>query len=69
MFLSLIGAATPTWGPVNIELDAILNDSYALGSGPLLLGAFSVTSFALKYGPRPVYIATHLATRYIYLVG
>jgi len=48
-------------GPVDIELGfsyAILNDIYVLGSATLAFGTFLLTSFALKYGPRPVYTIT-----------
>ena len=64
MVFAFIDAATPTWGPMNVQLGfsyAILNDSYALGCGTLAFGAFLLIPFALKYGRRPVYIVSTLA--------
>lgn len=58
MVFALIDAATPTWGPMNVQLGfsyAILNDSYAIGCGTLAFGAFLLIPFALKYGRRPIY--------------
>lgn len=59
MVWALIDASTPTWGPMNEQLGfsyTILNDSYAVGSGSLALGAFLLIPFALKFGRRPIYI-------------
>lgn len=59
MVFALIDAATPTWGPMNLQLGfsyPILNDSYAIGCGTLAFGAFLLIPFALKYGRRPIYI-------------
>ncbi|KAK5129231.1 hypothetical protein LTR08_003734 [Meristemomyces frigidus] len=59
MVFALIDAATPTWGPMNVQLGfsyAILNDSYAIGCATLAFGAAMLIPFALKYGRRPIYI-------------
>ena len=59
MVFALIDAATPTWGPMNVQLGFsydILNDSYAIGCGTLAFGAALLIPFALKYGRRPIYI-------------
>ena len=61
MVFVLIDAATPTWGPMNVQLGfsyGILNDSYAIGCGTLAFGAFLLIPFALKYGRRPIYIVS-----------
>ena len=61
MVFALIDAATPTWGPMHKQLAfsyPILNDSYAIGCGTLAFGAFLLIPFALKYGRRPIYIAS-----------
>lgn len=55
------GDKAPTWAPMNEQLGfsyTILNDSYALGSGTLAIGAFLLIPFALKYGRRPIYIVS-----------
>jgi MFS family permease len=54
-----IGAGTPTWAPMSIELGFTyeqLNDSYAAGSAALCIGALLFVPFALKYGRRPIYV-------------
>jgi MFS family permease len=64
MVFALIDAATPTWGPMNVELGfsySILNDSYAIGCGTLAFGAFLLIPFAVKYGRRPIYVVSTLA--------
>ncbi|KAE8440904.1 hypothetical protein EG329_006325 [Mollisiaceae sp. DMI_Dod_QoI] len=64
MVFAFIDAATPTWGPMNVQLGfsyTILNDSYAIGCGTLAFGAFLLIPFALKYGRRPVYIVSTIA--------
>jgi MFS family permease len=63
MVFALIDVATPTWGPMNEQLSfsyELLNDSYAIGCGTLVFGAFLLIPFALKYGRRPVYIFSTL---------
>jgi MFS family permease len=64
MVFALVNAATPTWGPMNVQLGfrySILNDSYAIGCGTMAFGAFLLIPFALKYGRRPIYIVSTLA--------
>ncbi|KAJ5535969.1 major facilitator superfamily domain-containing protein [Penicillium frequentans] len=62
MFI-VIGAATPTWAPMNEQLGfsyEILNDSYATGSATLCIGALIFIPVALKFGRRPIYLLSAL---------
>ncbi|KAF2105947.1 major facilitator superfamily domain-containing protein [Lophiotrema nucula] len=59
MVFTLIDVATPTWGPMNIELGFsydVLRKSYAVACGSLAVGALLFIPFALKFGRRPIYI-------------
>lgn len=51
----------PTWAPMNKQFGfsyTILNDSHALVSDTLAIGAFLLISFALNHGRRPIYIVS-----------
>lgn len=59
-----INVATPTWGPMQKELNfsgAELNASYAIGCAFLGIGAVLLIPFALKFGRRPLYVLSSLA--------
>jgi len=59
-----INASVPTWGPMGEELAfsaETLNDTWAIGSATLALGAVMMIPFALKYGLRPVYVLSSAA--------
>ncbi|KAJ5811003.1 major facilitator superfamily domain-containing protein [Penicillium robsamsonii] len=59
----LIGASTPTWASMNIELGysyETLQDSYAVGSAALCIGALLFIPTALKFGRRPIYVMSTL---------
>ncbi|ORY56986.1 major facilitator superfamily domain-containing protein [Pseudomassariella vexata] len=63
MVSEFINSATPTWGPMHTELGfsyEILNDSYAVGSAFLAIGALVLVPFALKFGRRPLYLFSTL---------
>ncbi|KAJ5502098.1 major facilitator superfamily domain-containing protein [Penicillium fimorum] len=63
LVFAFIGAATPTWGPMNIELGysyETLQDSYAVGSAALCIGALIFIPTALKFGRRPIYVISTL---------
>ncbi|KAJ5373487.1 major facilitator superfamily domain-containing protein [Penicillium concentricum] len=63
LVFAFIGASTPTWAPMNIELGysyEILQDSYAVGSAALCIGALIFIPTALKFGRRPVYVMSTL---------
>jgi predicted MFS family arabinose efflux permease len=61
MVYGLLTVAVPLWQDINAELGfsyTQLNDSYGVSAATLSFGCIMFTPFALRYGRRPVYIAT-----------
>lgn len=65
MVFAQFDASSPTWGPMGDELNfstSTLTDTWAIGCATLALGSIFMIPFALKYGLRPLYISSSMAT-------
>ena len=62
-FVNRANVVTPTWAPMNEELGfsyQLLNNGFSIGFPGTFFGVIILTPFVLKYGRRPVYIASSI---------